>query len=82
MLFRSTMNLFQCGEDCSEDDGLSQAQKQKKIMRKRMSQVENEPIFKGKVNLSIKELEKGDEFWLVRVPKNVSAIELYLPLDL
>lgn len=36
-----------------------------------MNRDENDPVFKGKVNLSLKELQNADELWLVKVPKSV-----------
>lgn len=60
------MNLFCADNNYSDDDG-----GQKRRLRKRMNRDENEPVFKGKVNVSLKDLQNADELWLVKVPKNV-----------
>ncbi len=64
------MNLFRYDNDFSEDEGLSEAQRKKKKMRKRMNKPENEPSFKGKVNCTLEELQKADELWLIKLPRN------------
>ena len=69
------MNLFRpATDDISEDEGLSDAQIRKKKQRRKLCQPDNtgEPVFKGKVNLPLKELKKeGNEIWLVKLPANV-----------
>ena len=64
------MNLFGY-YDHSEDEGLTENQIIKKKMRKRANRSDTEVLFKGKVNLSSKELNQADEVWLVKVPRVV-----------
>lgn len=74
--FRKMSNLFRFGNDDSEDEELNEVQRQKNRLRKRLSRPENEPAFKGKVNLSLKDLQNADELWLVKLPRNVSLTKI------
>lgn len=67
------MNLFGYDDVSEEEEGLTEAQIRKKKFRKRLNRPDDEPMFKGKVNLSMKELQKADEVWLVKVPRKVSV---------
>ena len=64
------MNLFGY-YDHSEDEGLTENQILKKRMRKRANRSDTDVNFKGKVNLSSKDLSHADEVWLVKVPRVV-----------
>ena len=71
----NTMNLFKFDDIVGDDENsLTEGQIKKKKMRKKSQRLENEPIFKGKVNLSIEELNSADEVWLIKVPKMVSTL--------
>lgn len=63
------MNLFRFSEDYSEDED----NRERSRVRKRMNRGENDPVFKGKVNISLEELQNADELWLVKVPKEVRS---------
>ena len=69
------MNLFKYDDIVEDENGLTDGQIKKKKMRKKSQRLENEPIFKGKVNLSMEDLNAADEVWLVKVPKMVSIVK-------
>ena len=71
------MNLFKYTEE-DEDETLTDAQIKKKKLRKQSQRLENEPLFKGKVNLNLEDVENADEVWLIKVPKRVSIGILYV----
>ena len=64
------MNLFKFSqEDASEE--LTHAQLTKKKLKRKSQRLESEPIFSGKVNLKLDNVENADEVWLIKVPKKV-----------
>ena len=64
------MNLFKFSqEDASEE--LTDAQLTKKKLKRKSQRLESEPIFSGKVNLKLDNVENADEVWLIKVPKKV-----------
>ena len=64
------MNLFKFSqEDASEE--LTDAQLTKKKLKRKSQRLESEPIFSGKVNLKLNNVENADEVWLIKVPKKV-----------
>ena len=66
------MNFFRLhAQKLNGDEGLTLAQIKKKRLRKKMCRPDNEPIFKGKVSLSLKELQKANEIWLVKLTCDV-----------
>jgi len=68
------MSLFRYAENLSEDENHTEAQIQKKRIRMKMNRSENDPVFKGKVNLSLDALQNAEEeLWLVKLPKNFRA---------
>ena len=69
------MNLFKYDDIVEDGNGLTDGQIKKKKMRKKSQRLENEPIFKGKVNLSIEDLNGADEVWMIKVPKMVSLCQ-------
>ena len=69
------MNLFKYDDIVEDENGLTDGQIKKKKMRKKSQRLENEPIFKGKVNLSMEDLNAADEVWLVKIPKMVSIVK-------
>ena len=71
----NAMNLFKYDDIVEDENGLTDGQIKKKKMRKKSQRLENEPIFKGKVNLSMEDLNGADEVWLVKVPKMVSVCQ-------
>jgi len=64
------MSLFRCEENLSEDENHTDAQIQKKKIRLKMNRSENDPLFTGKLNLSLKDLQNAEELWLVKLPRN------------
>lgn len=64
------MSLFRCKENLSEDETQTDAQIQKKKIRLKMNRSENDPLFTGKLNLGLKELQNAEELWLVKLPRN------------
>ena len=65
------MNLFKFSEEDATEE-LTDAQLSKKKLKRKSQRMESEPIFSGKVNLKLNDVENSDEVWLIKVPKKVN----------
>ena len=71
------MNLFKFSEENATEE-LTDVQQTKKKLKRKSQRLENEPIFSGKVNLKLNDVENADEVWLIKVPKKVNIYILIM----